>query len=261
MAVGAALGVAARPGAGEVSRSRGTARRGEPMAEDAWKAPSESGRVDGGYEPLGMWTQWVRWQQILLVGFIVVVQGVSIGVSLVPTSELLVSGLMLGAAATAIVNIVGLFIWGRWHYLAAANLVALGRPTPTTPAAHVYWWYVPLFLLWKPYQATRELLLYSKVDNDNAVFEAVDEDETSGAGLATSGVLGTLPVWWGAHIASNVLNNIAQRMSMRLDADAVVVLLSVEVAATVAAVVAIAMYLRIIAEVDRDQVELAAASS
>ncbi|MFV8754168.1 DUF4328 domain-containing protein [Nannocystaceae bacterium ST9] len=59
---------------------------------------------------------------------------------------------------SAIVTALCALMWWAWSFQAAINLRALGaRSLEYTPAALVWWWFVPIFAFVRPYQAIAEL--------------------------------------------------------------------------------------------------------
>ena len=115
-------------------------------------------------------------------------------------SGLLIVGvfmMLFGFAALAI-SVVNLPLWVLFHYRAAKNLRALGQNNLVfTPAAQVYWWFVPIANLFMPYQATGELIRASEAQEDSWVFTPKPS---------------TLAIWWGLHIGGNIVSNISSRL-------------------------------------------------
>lgn len=87
----------------------------------------------------------------------------------------------------------------RWIYCANDNVRQLGAKEMTfTPGWSVGWYFVPIFNLWKPYQAMKEIwrASYSPSNWRNAV----------AAGSP-------LPWWWFLLLTTNFLDKIAYRIS------------------------------------------------
>jgi hypothetical protein len=103
--------------------------------------------------------------------------------------------------STALLNLAVLVttfvLWGMWAHRAALNLRAL-RPDGVyeyTPGSYVWWYFVPLANLVKPFHAMRELFL--------GTHDAADVE------VRTTQLLG---VWWAGWLAGNILRNIANRL-------------------------------------------------
>jgi len=123
----------------------------------------------------------------------------------------------LNAAATAndlrqrIVAILFLIIYVAasvqaliWIYRSAHNARVRASVMEYTPASCVWWYFVPIATLWKPYGAMRSI--WQEFANQ------AGKDADTGKGL--------LVPWWTLWIISNFLNQIGFRMSMRTnDAD------------------------------------------
>jgi len=95
-----------------------------------------------------------------------------------------------------IVLLVTLVLWGMWAHRAAANLRAIrpGWGYEFTPAAHIWWYFVPFANLVKPFHAMRELV--------SATLDS----------LALGPRSQTLGAWWGAWVVGNIVGNIAGRL-------------------------------------------------
>lgn len=89
------------------------------------------------------------------------------------------------------------FISLKWIYRVNANARTLARGLPTTPAWAVGWFFVPIALLWKPYQAMKH------------AWQASIRPES----WKTVPVPGSLGWWWGLWITSNIISNISGRLS------------------------------------------------
>jgi len=113
---------------------------------------------------------------------------------------LLIVGLFLmlvGFAALAIL-VVNLPLWVLFHYRAAKNLRALGHTGLVhTPAAQVYWWFVPIANLFMPFGATAELIRASESQDDSWVFTPKPS---------------SMAFWWALHIGAKILSGISSRL-------------------------------------------------
>jgi hypothetical protein len=98
--------------------------------------------------------------------------------------------------------ITTIIVFGRWIYLANRNSRALGATgMEFTPGWAVGWYFVPIFTLWKPFQAMREIWKTSK-------------NPLQWQSERTNPILGW---WWFAWIISNMLGQVSFRMTMRAD--------------------------------------------
>jgi hypothetical protein len=96
--------------------------------------------------------------------------------------------------------VITAFVFIRWMYRAYTNLPSLGSTQRFRPFWAVVAWFVPILNLFRPKQIV---------------------DETWKAGNKLSlGVPTAFNFWWGAFIASNVLSNIAARMSWSAETSA-----------------------------------------
>lgn len=88
--------------------------------------------------------------------------------------------LAMAGAGLLIVTVAFLF----WKYRSTANLFRARGPQTITPAGAVYWYFIPVFFLWKPYEAMRNLY--------------------RGYGAKPTTHL-ILPLWWLLFWATNIL--------------------------------------------------------
>lgn len=87
-----------------------------------------------------------------------------------------------------------------WMHCAASNLRVFGhRGLQFSPAGAAGWWFVPFANLVKPYQAMSEIVRRS-------------EPSSLSDGYWSASSTGTLGLWWGAWIASNVIANVSMRI-------------------------------------------------
>jgi hypothetical protein len=106
------------------------------------------------------------------------------------------------AIAYLVVFIVSGFLILKWIYRANYNARQLGASgMKFTPGWSVGWYFIPIFTLWKPYQAMKEIWKASHAPND-------------WTNAATSSILGW---WWFFWIVSNVIANASFRFSMRAE--------------------------------------------
>jgi hypothetical protein len=89
-----------------------------------------------------------------------------------------------------------------WIYRANSNARALGAAGMRfTPGWSVGWYFVPVMFLWKPFQAMREIWQASAQPGNWQNVQAPP----------------LLGWWWGLYLASQILGNIAYRLSDRID--------------------------------------------
>jgi hypothetical protein len=98
--------------------------------------------------------------------------------------------------------VITFVLFARWILQAARNLVAKDIDGFTyTPASCVWWYFVPIASLFKPFQAMRQIWNGSH-GNDG---QAIDEGHES------------LTIWWAAWVISGILGNISFRLQMSAD--------------------------------------------
>lgn len=87
-----------------------------------------------------------------------------------------------------------------WMHCAASNLRVFGHQgLQFSPAGAAGWWFVPFANLVKPYQAMSEIVRRSEPSSLSDGYWATSSN-------------GTLSVWWGTWIASNVIANVSMRI-------------------------------------------------
>ena len=104
----------------------------------------------------------------------------------------------------AIVHLVAIVLFLVWQHRAAKNLRAFGQPgLEFSPGWCVGWWFVPIAMYWKPFQAMKELWRAS-------------DPETIGANerwvWLASPLAPTMGWWWAAWIISNFVQRIAGKI-------------------------------------------------
>ncbi len=91
----------------------------------------------------------------------------------------------------------------KWIYRANANLRQLGAQNMRyTPAWSIGYYFIPVFNLWKPYQAMKEIWMASKNPLD---WQAIKTPLI-------------LPAWWALWLISNLLNQSVFRLSASAEA-------------------------------------------
>ena len=96
-----------------------------------------------------------------------------------------------------LVLVVNAIFWSRWIYIASKNLWDLFPGEMTfTPASCIWWNLVPIALLFKPYQAMREI-------HGMSVGESTDY---------TASDKSLLTLWWGCWIAGAILGQVSWRL-------------------------------------------------
>lgn len=109
-------------------------------------------------------------------------------------------------AVVAIIYLVNYIVSGvfilKWIYRANYNARQLGAVNMKfTPGWSVGWYFVPLFSLWKPYQAMEEIWKASHNPGN----------------WATEKINYLLPLWWGLWLAANFLGQAVFRLSMQAE--------------------------------------------
>jgi hypothetical protein len=94
--------------------------------------------------------------------------------------------------------IASVILSGRWIYLSSKHNHQSGADgLHYSPGWSVGWYFIPIFSLWKPYQAMKQIYQVS-VDKDN---------------WKEVGIPGVLPIWWALWIISNAIGQIIIRTS------------------------------------------------
>ena len=95
--------------------------------------------------------------------------------------------------------LVLLIAFGKWIYRSAANayLYSQGAMT-TTPGWCIGWYFIPFANLVKPYQAMKEIWLYTVKSHPNS-----EENEAPGV----------LKLWWGLWLLNGVIGQVAFRVA------------------------------------------------
>ncbi len=101
------------------------------------------------------------------------------------------------AMASLLLLIVCVVAVGMWTYRASANAHAISDEMTITPGWAVGWYFVPIMNLVRPYQGMREIWLASHFRGN-------------WHGEPAPGLLGW---WWGLWLVTNILGNIAFRLS------------------------------------------------
>ncbi len=90
----------------------------------------------------------------------------------------------------------------RWVYRANKNLYSLGKLNKNfSPGWAVGWFFVPIAGLYKPYQALKEIFIYSHPDNHNN-YESTPDYKI-------------IKVWWFLWIVQLIVSSIYTQMSIR----------------------------------------------
>ncbi|MET0288573.1 MAG: DUF4328 domain-containing protein [Pseudoxanthomonas sp.] len=228
-----------------------------PYASPATMANSAYDPALPAYKPADTLTRWAR----LLVGASAAMFVASLFESLYKMGlidQLRANGLdvddfylAIGTASTAFLLLLVLallsayVVSGCWIYRMAHNarVLAGGRQLRSTPLGAVGWYFVPLFNLWKPYQALKDVWLAS---------------HPGPADRNTPGAL--LPTWWTLWLISSIIGNASGRAAWKAETlaqeYAVLVIGIAEAVVTVAASIA---FIRLIGRLQAAQVELKAA--
>ena len=104
---------------------------------------------------------------------------------------------LIGSLAL-VVSITTSIVFLRWLYLSSRNAHEVTTGMRFTPGWTVGWYFVPIFTIWKPYQAMVEL------------FRASDP-------AVTAQVPAFLRMWWGLWLVSIVVGNAVFRRMFRSD--------------------------------------------
>jgi hypothetical protein len=87
-------------------------------------------------------------------------------------------------------RIVGIVVFCCWVYRVASNLLAFDTPHEEAPGMAVAWFFVPIALLWKPYQSLKNVW----------------------NGSGSDGTPWFFPIWWALWITSVIADRIVDNM-------------------------------------------------
>jgi hypothetical protein len=105
---------------------------------------------------------------------------------------------MVAGPTLILTYLISIFAVCRWIFRAMRNLrLSRARGAHMSPGWVVGWYFVPVFLLWKPLQGMQQIWTASL-------------DPRRGA-AEPPGVMG---VWWGTWIVGNILSNISFRLAV-----------------------------------------------
>lgn len=108
------------------------------------------------------------------------------------------------AIAYLVVFVISGFLILKWIYRANYNARQLGaKEMAFTPGWSVGWYFVPIFMLWKPYQAMKEIWKASHKPTEWMIVSA-----------SPSPILGW---WWFFWIVTGVIDNVSFRYSMKAE--------------------------------------------
>ena len=107
----------------------------------------------------------------------------------------------LGRLPVIIVYLVTAFITLKWIYRASRNAHALGPGLNSNPPWVVGWYFVPIAMLWKPFEGMSETW-------------RVSQDPEAWKRLALPGIM---RVWWGFWLVSMLAGNISFQITRRVE--------------------------------------------
>jgi len=106
------------------------------------------------------------------------------------------SGALQTDLATLGMMLVTAIVFGTWTYLAGRNLVDAGyTDLEFSPGSRVWWFFVPIASLWKPFQGMRELWNASHGEGAYDV----------SAGFVT--------LWWALYLGGGIVGGVLQGMA------------------------------------------------
>lgn len=103
---------------------------------------------------------------------------------------------MIVGGLYVLVFIVTAIAFGRFVAQANRNVRALGRTLDYTPASMVWWYFVPIANLWKPYDAIKQVWSATLLGDPERY-----------------GHMDALRGWWAGWIISSILDRITSKMS------------------------------------------------
>jgi hypothetical protein len=185
------------------------------MNYDPPKARLEDPDVEAYRDPttLAQWTQWSLYA-LIAINVFAIVAAIALrslllepgfGVETTPDQQARAEDAdqrtMLIAAAQVLVFIVSGVLCLCWIHRMAFNSRIRARYAQYTPGWAVGWYFIPIALLWKPYQAMKEIWKNSA-------------EQAGPRGLEPAGLLGW---WWTAWIVVSQVSNAAFRTSLGAD--------------------------------------------
>ena len=112
--------------------------------------------------------------------------------------ELAIQLLQSTGIASLIAFVASAILILKWIYRANYNVRQLGAQNLSyTPVWSIAYYFIPIFNLWKPYQAMKEIWLASKAPSAWSV----------------SKISAVLPAWWALWLSSNILSQSIFRLS------------------------------------------------
>jgi hypothetical protein len=183
----------------------------KPAARTAAEMATSAARPYASAQPRAVWAVAFLLavavaSVILLLGTIVqigqlnqVLAGTEVPTRNLERSDLL---LQLGAIGYSVAFVASMVAFSMWFHRTYRNLPALGaKNLLTKPGWAVGSFFIPILNLFRPYQAAREIVVYS-------------DPEYAGDRLASSlGAPALLKWWWGAWIIGNVVSRMGDRVT------------------------------------------------
>lgn len=149
----------------------------------------------------------------------------------------------LAGAAQFIVGLVAGFMALRWTYRANVNAHAMSRGIETSPSWSLWWWFIPVASLFKPFAVMSEIWRSAEAP-----------DRWKGRKDPPH-----LRIWWAAHIISALVLTASSLMERAAETAAHVVLTDVaSVIGFAVQILATLLYVRIIGKIAAAQTQLIA---
>lgn len=170
--------------------------------------------VKEGFKSLESLTKWIRYvlyAQIVIAIFSIIFgflefqllsnyqEGVYASLAeAFADGELALQSLQVTGIASLIAFIASAVLILKWIYRANHNARQLGaQKMRYTPAWSIGYYFIPIFNLWKPYLALKEIWMASKTPFD----------------WRFTKISMALPIWWALWLSSNILNQSIFRLS------------------------------------------------
>lgn len=162
--------------------------------------------VKESFKRLTKWIRYVLYAQIVLAIFSIIFgflefqllsayqKGVYASLTEAFTDgEVVIQALQITGLASFIAFIISALLILKWIYRANQTAQQLATKSMSyTPAWSIAYYFIPIFNLWKPYLAVKEIWMVS---------------------MNFTQVSLTLPIWWALWLASNILNQSIFRLS------------------------------------------------
>lgn len=190
-----------------------------PLNDEPFVAPRPDDRLGEGTKPmqgLGMVVVGLLGLSLLINlgeaaaiwGQIALLRDMQTGYFDLATAEASDARVNAMSGLSSIAMLATAIAWWIWAYRGNANVRALGAESlQFTAGSMVWWWFVPVYSLVRPYQGIAELAAASRA----AAERRIDD-------WAARVAPGPIGPWWALYLAQSIVTMLAQRMSVGSEA-------------------------------------------